>query len=59
MMYYGFNRQDVFDRFSLSYALTDNSHILAGTDIFEGHEAGSYGKYAKNSQLWFKIKYAF
>ncbi len=59
MAFYGFNDNDVFDRTSADYALTDSLHFLAGFDIFAGDEDGEYGRYKDNTEVWVRAKYSF
>jgi hypothetical protein len=48
----------MFARTSLDYALSDQIHLLTGVDIFHG-DAGIFGAYNKNSEIWIKAKYNF
>ena len=48
----------MFARTSLDYALSDQIHLLTGIDIFHG-DAGIFGAYNKNSEIWIKAKYNF
>jgi hypothetical protein len=56
--YIGLNEGDFFNRTSFDYSLSDNIHVLAGFDWFYG-DGGAFGRYNKNSQVWFKAKYSF
>lgn len=59
MLYYNCNDQDSFLRTKADYELSDGLHCIVGLDLFNGRALGRYGRYADNSQLWFKTKYSF
>lgn len=56
--YIGLNEGDFFNRTSIDYALTDNIHVIAGADWFHG-DAGLFGQYNDNSEIFIKAKYNF
>jgi hypothetical protein len=56
--YIGINNQDIFDRSSIDYALTDELHLSIGFDIFIGDE-GMFGQFKDNNEVWVKAKYSF
>jgi len=47
-----------FNRTSLDYSLSDQIHLFAGVDLFGG-DAGMFGIYQNNSEVWIKFKYSF
>ncbi len=47
-----------FNRFSVDYSLSDQIHLLAGYDHFEGDD-GMFGIFKNNSEVWIKAKYNF
>ncbi len=57
-IYTDLNNGGVFSRFSADYSLSDQIHLLAGYDHFEGDE-GIFGTFKNNSELWIKLKYNF
>ncbi len=57
-VYADLNNSSFFSRFSVDYALTDQIHILAGYDHFEG-DKGMFGVFKNNSEVWIKAKYSF
>lgn len=48
----------VFNRFSVDWAATDQIHALLGYDFFHA-EGGMFVRYARNSEVWIKLKYSF
>jgi len=56
--YIGLNEGDFFNRTSIDYSLTDNIHVIAGADWFQG-DAGLFGQYNDNSEVFIKAKYNF
>lgn len=56
--YIGINNQDIFDRSSIDYALTDELHLSIGFDIFVG-DKGMFGQFKDNNEVWVKAKYSF
>jgi hypothetical protein len=56
--YIGLNEGDFFNRTSADYSLSDNIHVMAGFDWFHGN-AGLFGQYNDNSQVWVKAKFSF
>ena len=58
MIYYGFDEQDIFERLSVDYAMTDNFHLACGIDYFWGKN-GYLGAYDNNDSFWLKAKYNF
>ena len=56
--YIGLNEGDFFNRTTADYSLTDNIHIIAGLDWFEGNN-GVFGQYNDNSEVWIKAKINF
>lgn len=57
-LYMGFNQGDLFNRFSVEYAITDAFHVIAGFDLFAG-DSGMFGQYKDNSEFFIKAKYSF
>ncbi len=57
-IYTDLNNMGLFNRFSVDYSLTDQIHILAGYDHFEGDE-GMFSYFKNNSEIWIKAKYSF
>ncbi len=57
-VYIDVNNKGFFSRFSADYSLSDQIHIIAGYDHFEGNE-GMFGYYKDNSEIWLKLKYSF
>lgn len=58
-IFYGMNKQDLFNQTAFDYALTDNLHVFAGVDVFSGDKEGDFGQYEDNDEIWFKAKYSF
>jgi hypothetical protein len=58
MIYLGFNEGDLFSRFMVDYALTDELHLIGGFDLFLG-DSGLFGQYKDNSEFFLKAKYSF
>lgn len=56
--YIGLNDGDFFNRTSIDYALTDNIHLISGVDWFHG-DAGLFGQYNDNSEVFIKAKFSF
>ena len=56
--YVDLTNKGVFARTSLDYSLSDQIHLITGVDIFHG-DAGIFGAYKNNSQIFFKAKYNF
>ncbi len=56
--YIDISNEGFFDRTSVDYALSDQIHIMLGYDWFYG-DAGMFGLYKDNSEVWFKAKYSF
>ncbi len=56
--YVDLNNQGFFMRGSADYSLTDQIHLLAGYDWFDG-DKGLFALYKKNSEIWIKAKYSF
>lgn len=48
----------IFNRFSASYALTDQIELAGGYDYFHA-DRGRFAIYGKNSEAWVKLKYSF
>lgn len=42
----------------LDWAATDQIHALLGYDFFHA-EGGMFVRYARNSEVWIKLKYSF
>lgn len=57
-IYTDLNNGGFFNRFSADYSLSDQIHILAGYDHFQG-DKGMFGAYKDNSEVWVKAKYSF
>ena len=58
MGYFGLNNKDGFVRTNMDYALTNELHVLLGTDLFFG-DKGMMGQYSVNDEVWLKAKYSF
>jgi len=58
MGYYGINDEELFDRMSIDYAITDELHLFVGIDLFIG-DNGMIGRYGDNDEVWVKAKYSF
>lgn len=56
--YIDISNNGFFDRTSVDYALSDQIHMMLGYDWFYG-DAGMFGLYNNNSEVWFKAKYSF
>ena len=56
--YYGINNNDIFNKTIIDYAITDEIHLLCGTDLFFG-DKGMMGQYNDNDEVWIKAKYSF
>ncbi|MCG8306675.1 MAG: hypothetical protein MI975_04730 [Cytophagales bacterium] len=56
--YFDVTNQSFFNRTSADYSLTDEIHMMAGYDWFEGDE-GMFGLYKNNSEYWVKAKFSF
>lgn len=56
--YVDLSNNGMFMRCSTDYSLTDQIHLLAGYDWFEGDE-GMFACYNRNSEFWIKAKYSF
>lgn len=52
------NGSESYNRTKMCIYLTDELHLIAGTDIFNGN-GDVFGKYKKNSQFWIKLSYMF
>ena len=48
----------VFNRLSADWAATDQLHAILGYDYFYA-KAGLFTTYARNSEVWLKLKYSF
>ena len=48
----------VFNRLSADWAATDQLHALLGYDYFYA-KGGMFTRYARNSEVWLKLKYSF
>ncbi len=57
-IYTDLNHGGFFNRFSADYSLSDQIHLLAGYDHFEG-DKGMFGMFKNNSEVWLKIKFSF
>ncbi len=57
-IYTDLNTGGFFNRFSADYSLTDQIHLLAGYDHFQG-DKGMFGMFKDNSEVWIKAKYSF
>ncbi len=57
-IYYDLSNNSFFNRTSVDYSLSDQIHLLAGFDWFNGNK-GLFGYYKNNSEYWFKAKYSF
>jgi len=57
-VYTSLGKSNMFNRSSVDYALTDEMHLLAGYDIFNGN-SGMFGQFKDNSEVWVKAKYSF
>ncbi len=58
MVYWQLDAGEVFDRFKITYDLSDTVALFAGVDIFAGDD-GAFGRYEENTQVWVKVKYSF
>ncbi len=58
MLYWQLDTGEVFDRFKITYDLSDAVALFAGVDIFAGDD-GAFGRYEENTQVWLKVKYSF
>jgi len=47
-----------FTRFTADYSLTDQIHVMAGYDWFQG-DKGMFATYKDNSEYWVKAKFSF
>lgn len=56
--YVDFNTGDFFNRASADYSISDNIHVMAGYDWFNG-DGNVFGRYQQNSQVWLKAKFSF
>lgn len=59
MFYCTINGEDLFNRTSTDYALTDAIHVLTGFDVFSGDNNGMFGQFKDNTEVWLKAKYNF
>ncbi len=50
--------KSLFTRFSADYSLTDQIHLMAGYDWFQG-DKGMFKYYQDNSEYWVKAKFSF
>lgn len=48
----------IFNRLSADWAATDQLHLILGYDYFNA-KAGMFTIYARNSEVWLKLKYSF
>ena len=56
--YIDFINEAFFTRFSSDYSLTDQIHLMAGYDWFNG-DKGMFSYYKDNSEFWVKAKFSF
>ncbi len=56
--YMDLSHESLFNRSYAEYSLTDDLHLLAGLDWFNGN-SGSYAIYKNNSEMWMKVKCSF
>lgn len=56
--YFDLSHKGWFSRFAVSYDLNDHIRLSAGYDWFGGN-AGMFGTYKNNSEIWAKAKYSF
>ncbi len=54
MLYVGLQKYNLWERFSVSYALTDDFVLAGGVDIFEGDKYATLGQYDNNDAIWLK-----
>jgi len=48
----------VFNRLSADWGVTDQIHAILGYDYFHARD-GMFLRYARNSEIWMKLKYSF
>ena len=48
----------IFNRLSAAYSLTDQVELSTGYDYFHA-DKGRFAPYARNSEVWMKVKYSF
>jgi len=48
----------VFNRLSADWTASDQIHVVLGYDYFHADE-GMFARYARNSEVWMKLKYSF
>ncbi len=59
-VFYSPSDEDGYARASVEYKYTDEIILAAGANIFGGeHQAGDFGQFKLNDNLWMKITYGF